>query len=61
MTKRVTSVFSRGEGKKRTWWAQLRYVDEDGQPHDLQRKAASKSDARELAEKLRFCKFKALT
>jgi integrase len=52
MTKRITSVFSRGEGKKKSWWARLRYIDEDGTHHDLQRKAASKADARELGEQL---------
>lgn len=52
MKKRIASIFSRGEGSKKTWWARLRYVDETGKTRDLQRKAPSKADARDLAEKM---------
>lgn len=50
--KRSGSVFSRGEGKNRTWWARFIYVDESGARRDLQRKATSKAHARELADDL---------
>ena len=50
--KRTGSVFSRGEGKDRTWWARLIYTDEGGKRRDLQRRATSKAKARELVDKL---------
>ena len=50
--KRTGSVFSRGEGKNRTWWARFIYVDETGKRRDLQRKATSKAHAREIADDL---------
>jgi integrase len=50
--KRTGSVFSRGKGKNRTWWARFIYVDEAGVRHDLQRKADSKAGARDIADDL---------
>ncbi|HEV7859082.1 MAG TPA: tyrosine-type recombinase/integrase [Pyrinomonadaceae bacterium] len=46
------TVFSRGKGKDRTWWARFIYTDEAGVRHDLQRKATSKANAREIADDL---------
>jgi hypothetical protein len=46
------SVFSRGKGKAKTWWARFSYTDEEGVRHDLQRKATSKANARYLADDL---------
>src|SRR5262249_18801397 len=40
------------EGKARTWWARLVYTDENGKRRDLQRRATSKANARELVDKL---------
>lgn len=50
--KSASSIFSRGTGKDRTWWARFIYVDESGVRHDLQRKAASKADAKDKADDL---------
>lgn len=50
--RRTGSVFSRGKGKAKTWWARFIYVDEAGVRHDLQRKAQSKADARDKADDL---------
>ena len=51
--RRSATVFSRGEGRNKTWWARLNYVDETtGKRRDRQRRAASYSEAKELAEQL---------
>lgn len=50
--KRTGSVFSRGKGKNKTWWARFIYVGDAGVRHDLRRKGQSKSHARDLADDL---------
>ncbi len=51
--KRSATVFSRGKGKDRTWWARFIYVDElTGKRRDLQRRAESKAHAKEIGERL---------
>ncbi len=51
--KRSVSVFSRGEGRNKTWWARLNYLDEaTGKRRDRQRRAESYAHAKELAETL---------
>jgi integrase len=51
--RRTATVFSRGEGRNKTWWARLVYTDEaTGKRRDRQRRAASNADAKELAERL---------
>jgi integrase len=51
--RRTTSVFSRGNGRNKTWWARLVYTDEaTGKRRDRQRRAESHAHAKELAEQL---------
>jgi hypothetical protein len=51
--RRSATVFSRGEGRNKTWWARLNYVDEaTGKRRDRQRRAESYVHAKELAEQL---------
>jgi integrase len=48
------TIIKRKSGRKVTWWARIRYVDEHGKQKDLQRRADSKSHAGDLMrEKLR--------
>lgn len=51
--RRSATVFSRDEGRNKTWWARLNYVDETtGKRRDRQRRAESYAHAKELAEQL---------
>lgn len=51
--RRSATVFSRGEGRDKTWWARLNYMDEaTGKRRDRQRRADSYAHAKELAEAL---------
>lgn len=51
--RRSATVFSRGEGRDKTWWARLNYLDEaTGKRRDRQRRAESYVHAKELAEQL---------
>ena len=51
--KRSGTVISRGQGRNKTWWARLNYVDEvTGKRCDRQRRAESYAHAKELAEQL---------
>lgn len=51
--KRTGTVISRGQGRNKTWWARLNYIDEaTGRRRDRQRRAESYAHAKELAEQL---------
>ena len=51
--RRSATVVSRGNGRNKTWWARLNYIDEaTGKRRDRQRRAESYAHAKELAEQL---------
>jgi integrase len=52
MAKNPIGVFSRGTGRKRTWWARLKFKDENGKVRDFQRRAESQAHAGELRKEL---------
>jgi integrase len=50
---RTGSVFSRGKGKQKTWWARVRFVDEvTGELREKVKRAESKAHAGELRDQL---------
>lgn len=51
--KRTGSIFKRVNGKKITWWARLTFTDDaTGKRRDLQRRAESQADARDVRDRL---------
>ena len=45
------SIFKRKSGKKITWGARLVYIDDQGKRRDLQRRAESMAQAKEIQER----------
>jgi len=53
MAKNPIGVFSRGKGRKRTWWARFKFKDDFGKVVDLQRRADNQAHAAAIRNELR--------